>query len=73
MEEQSLLDDWIVGVSGWNSDAVTTFESLLSIGNGRFGQRANFEEHYTGQSLQGSYLAGVYYPDKTRGGWWKNG
>ena len=73
MEEQSLLDDWIVGVSGWNSDAVTTFESLLSIGNGRFGQRANFEEHYTGQSLQGSYLAGVYYPDKTRVGWWKNG
>ena len=24
-------------------------------------------------SLQGSYVAGVYYPDKTRVGWWKNG
>ena len=24
-------------------------------------------------TLQGNYLAGVYYPDKTRVGWWKNG
>jgi len=48
-------------------------ESLLSIGNGRMGQRANFEETYSGETLVGSYLAGVYYPDKTRVGWWKNG
>ena len=34
---------------------------------------ANFEEQYTGPSFQGSYVAGVYYPDKTRVGWWKNG
>jgi len=37
------------------------------------GQRANFEEQYSGESLQGSYVAGVYYPDKTKVGWWKNG
>lgn len=37
------------------------------------GQRANFEEHYSGSHLQGSYVGGVYYPDKTRVGWWKNG
>lgn len=48
-------------------------ESLFSIGNGRMGQRANFEEDYSGKSLRGSYVAGVYYPDKTRVGWWKNG
>ena len=48
-------------------------ESIFSIGNGRFGQRANFEETYSGDSLQGSYIAGVYYPDKTKVGWWKNG
>ena len=48
-------------------------ESLFSIGNGRFGQRANFEETYTGDSMAGNYVAGVYYPDKTRVGWWKNG
>ena len=48
-------------------------ESIFSIGNGRFGQRANHEETYTGPTLQGSYVAGIYYPDKTRVGWWKNG
>jgi maltose phosphorylase len=48
-------------------------ESVFSIGNGHMGQRANFEETYSGKSLQGSYMAGVYYPDKTRVGWWKNG
>lgn len=48
-------------------------ESLFSIGNGRIGQRGMFEETYSGRSLQGSYLAGVYYPDKTRVGWWKIG
>ena len=37
------------------------------------GQRANFEEHYSGDTHQGTYVAGVYYPDKTRVGWWKNG
>lgn len=48
-------------------------ESLCSIGNGRMGQRANFEEKYSGKTLKGSYVAGVYYPDKTKVGWWKNG
>ena len=37
------------------------------------GQRANFEETYSGETLPGNYVAGVYYPDKTRVGWWKNG
>ena len=30
------------------------------------GQRANFEEAYSGDTLQGNYVAGVYYPDKTQ-------
>ncbi|MEW2923258.1 family 65 glycosyl hydrolase domain-containing protein, partial [Muricauda sp. ANG21] len=47
--------------------------SLFSLGNGAMGQRANFEEHYSGETFQGSYIAGVDYPDMTRVGWWKNG
>ena len=73
MKQQSIKDVWSVGVQGWDPASVRSLESLLSIGNGRFGQRANFEEQYSGERLQGSYLAGVYYPDKTRVGWWKNG
>ncbi|HHH52937.1 MAG TPA: glycoside hydrolase family 65 protein, partial [Bacteroidetes bacterium] len=48
-------------------------ESLFSIGNGKMGMRGNFPETYSGQSLEGNYLAGIYYPDKTKVGWWKNG
>ena len=48
-------------------------ESLTAIGNGYMGMRGNFAETYSGDMHQGFYLAGVWYPDKTRVGWWKNG
>jgi maltose phosphorylase len=35
---------------------VKSSESLFSIGNGAMGQRANFEENYTGKTFQGSYI-----------------
>lgn len=68
-----IVDSWKLGTTSWDPKLVQSFESILAIGNGRIGQRANFEEGFSGDSLQGSYLAGVYYPDKTRVGWWKNG
>ena len=37
------------------------------------GMRGNYEESYSKYSHRGSYIAGVWYPDKTRVGWWKNG
>ncbi len=46
-------------------------ESMTSIGNGHMGMRGNFEERYSGDSHRGTYLAGVWFPDKTRVGWWK--
>ena len=64
---------WSIIEEGFDVDRVKSSESLFSIGNGAMGQRANFEEQYTGTTFQGSYIAGVYYPDKTRVGWWKNG
>lgn len=48
-------------------------ESMTSIGNGYMGMRGMFEEHYSNDTLKGIYLGGVWYPDKTRVGWWKNG
>lgn len=66
-------DPWLVVEEGFHPDLQRSSESIFSIGNGRFGQRANFEETYSGDSLRGSYVAGIYYPDKTRVGWWKNG
>ncbi|MDT0620092.1 glycoside hydrolase family 65 protein [Croceitalea vernalis] len=64
---------WSLIEEGFETDRVKSSESLFSIGNGAMGQRANFEEYYSGDTFQGSYIAGVYYPDKTRVGWWKNG
>ena len=68
-----LENPWKIIEHGWNPENVQSSESLFSIGNGAMGQRANFEEDYSGSSFQGSYIGGVYYPDKTRVGWWKNG
>ncbi len=66
-------DPWSIIEEGFDKDRVKSSESIFSIGNGHMGQRANFEESYSGDTFQGSYIAGVYYPDKTRVGWWKNG
>lgn len=48
-------------------------ESMTSIGNGYMGMRGMFGEHYSNDTLKGIYIGGVWYPDKTRVGWWKNG
>ncbi|MEO0528213.1 MAG: family 65 glycosyl hydrolase domain-containing protein, partial [Bacteroidota bacterium] len=66
-------NEWSIIEEGFDQERVKSSESLFSIGNGAMGQRANFEETYSGPTFQGSYIAGVYYPDKTKVGWWKNG
>lgn len=73
MEKFLEIDQWKVIEEGFNPDRQRSAESIFSIGNGHMGQRANFEEQYSGESLQGRYIAGIYYPDKTKVGWWKNG
>ncbi len=66
-------NEWQIIENGFDPAFHESAESIFSIGNGKMGQRGMFEEQYSGKSLQGSYVAGVYYPDKTRVGWWKNG
>lgn len=73
MKQYLKVDEWSIIEESFDPATHEISESIFSIGNGYMGQRANFEEQYSGKSLQGSYMAGVYYPDKTRVGWWKNG
>lgn len=73
MKNYIKAEEWNIIEEGFDPHLNKISESLFSIGNGRMGQRANFEETYSGETLQGNYVAGVYYPDKTRVGWWKNG
>ncbi|MEI5993746.1 maltose phosphorylase [Enterococcus sp. 4G2_DIV0659] len=67
------IDPWKISTHQLERKERRLQESLTSIGNGYMGMRGNFEEQYTGDHHQGTYLAGVWYPDKTRVGWWKNG
>ena len=73
MKDYIIHDGWKIIEEGFHPEYNKITESLMSLGNGRIGHRANFEEKFTGETLQGNYVAGVYYPDKTRVGWWKNG
>ncbi len=73
MKQYFKVDEWKIIEEGFDPHHHKIAESVFSLGNGRMGQRANFEEAYSGETLQGNYVAGVYYPDKTRVGWWKNG
>lgn len=68
-----VIDPWRIVEADFDPARVKAAESLFALGNGVMGGRANFEERYSGPSLQGNYIGGVYYPDKTRVGWWKNG
>ena len=69
MKEYIKLDEWKIIEEGLVPSNNKISESIFSIGNGFMGQRANFEEFYSGETLQGTYVGGVYYPDKTRVGW----
>ncbi|NLN34174.1 MAG: glycoside hydrolase family 65 protein [Flavobacteriaceae bacterium] len=72
-QDYIIPNEWSIIEEGFEKERVISSESLFSIGNGAMGQRANFEETYSGKTFPGSYIAGVYYPDKTKVGWWKNG
>ncbi len=73
MRQLTSGDEWTIVQEGFDPEANRVYESLFSLGNGNFGGRGTHEEYYSGDSLPGNYLAGIYYPDPTRVGWWKNG
>jgi maltose phosphorylase len=66
-------DPWKVIGNVFDNDTNEIAESIMSLANGHMGFRGNFEEDFSGSTLKGTYIAGVYYPDKTKVGWWKNG
>ncbi|MCD8183148.1 MAG: family 65 glycosyl hydrolase domain-containing protein [Bacteroides sp.] len=73
MKKYLKTDEWSIVEDSFHADRLRMSESIFSLGNGRFGQRGNFEEPYSSNSYRGSFVAGVTFWDKTRVGWWKNG
>ena len=67
------IDPWKLVTKKFEKENIRLYESLTSLGNGYMGMRGNFEEGFSGDSHSGTYIAGVWFPDKTRVGWWKNG
>ena len=51
------IDPWKIVEEDFDPNKVKASESIFSLGNGVMGQRANFEEEYSGDSFQGSYMA----------------
>ena len=73
MKKYLVTDEWSIIEEGFSAERLRMSESIFSIGNGRFGERGNFEEPYSSDSYRGSFVAGTAYLDKTLVGWWKNG
>ncbi|GGI16946.1 glycoside hydrolase family 65 protein [Gottfriedia solisilvae] len=67
------VNEWKIVETELHKEEFRLAESMVSLGNGHMGMRGNFEEKYSGDFHRGSYVAGVWFPDKTRVGWWKNG
>ena len=68
-----ICDPWKIIQTRLDDSRNRAAESLFTLGNEYMGLRGFFEEDYSGDTLPGVYVGGVYYPDKTRVGWWKNG
>lgn len=73
MNKYLQTDPWCIVEEGFHENKQLASESIFSLGNGQIGQRANFEEYYSGETMLGSYIAGIYYPERAEYGNWKNG
>ena len=59
-------DPWAIVERGFHADRQEVSESIFSLGNEYMGVRGYFEEGYSGPSMLGSYLNGVFEEDDIR-------
>ena len=73
LKHKYVLDPWSIIENQYDSSNMIDSESIFSLGNGKIGQRGNFEEDFSNNQTIGNYISGIYYRDKTKVGWWKKG
>ncbi len=56
MKDYIKHNPWSIVEEGLIAENNRISESIFSIGNGKTGQRANFEENYSGDTHLGSYV-----------------
>lgn len=57
MKKYLKTDEWNIIEDNFHADHLRMSESVFSLGNGRFGQRGNFEEPYSSDCYRGSFVA----------------
>ena len=73
LDNNYILDPWSIIEDKFDQSKMIDSESIFSLGNGKIGQRGNFEESFSGNKSIGNYISGIYFKDKTKVGWWKKG
>lgn len=56
-------DLWSIIETNLNRTDQLESESFFCLGNGHICQRAGFEEYYSGKTMPGSYITGIYSPN----------
>jgi len=62
MDKFPQTDPWCIVEENFNVKNQLDSETVFSLGNGRIVQRGNLEEYYSGDTIQGSYIAGNFKP-----------
>ena len=64
---------WALIENGFHPEYNILTEGLMCMANGYASQRANFEERFTGETVQGNYLNGITHPETSHEGKCKKG
>ena len=67
MKNHIKADPWKIIEEGFSAALHPVSESIFSIGNGKMGQRANFEEKYSGETLRSRKQLAQSAPDLKNG------
>ncbi len=54
------VDPWKIAEEGFHPERAQVSESIFALGNEFMGSRGSFDEGFTGQTLIGNYLNGIY-------------
>ena len=56
-----VLDPWSIIENKFDSSKMIDSESIFSLGNGKIGQRGNFEEDFSNNKTIGNYISCLLY------------
>jgi maltose phosphorylase len=60
MNNNKQTDPWCIIEEGFHPENQLDSERIFGLGNGQLSKRANFEEFYSGNTVPGTYMSGVY-------------